>query len=187
MSYGTEPFCAFGKNINMLLLMNCMRKRVVLFIHKWLGRKVTQAHIMSEMKRHYMIAKTSVKYLIIMCIFVGLYLLTEGKFLFDTLAVGLIVFFISSFIPDIAYLLWKFITGDKSYIPSQKRKYSHRTVGLVAYSVIVMALFSFITSLNRSIIITAFAFLGYWVHIATDKVELIIDRLKLFLQKSIRE
>lgn len=162
-------------------------KKVVSFIHGWLGRKVTQAHIRSEMKRHYKIAKSSIKYLIIVCTFAGLYLFTEGKFLFDIFAIGLMVFFVSSFVPDIAYLIWKFLRGDKSYIPSEKRKYSHRTIGLVIYSVIIFALFSGITSFNRSIIIAFFAFLGYWIHIATDKVELIIDKLKLFLEKSIKE
>lgn len=164
-----------------------MRKRVVSFIQHWLGNKVTQKHIGDEIKRHFNIAKDSVKYLAVASIFVGGYLFTEGKFLFDSFAIGLAVFFVSSFVPDIAYIIWKFVTWDKSYIPSEKRKFSHRTVGLAAYSTIIFLLFSGMTSLNRTIIITAFAFLGYWAHLATDKVELILDRLKWFLQKSIRE
>ncbi len=162
-------------------------KKVVSFLHYWLGRDVTQAHIRNEIRRHFNITKDSMKYLAVACIFVGFYLFTEGKFLFDAFAIGLAVFFVSSFVPDIAYLLWKFLSGDKSYIPSEKRKYSHRTFGLALYSIIIFAIFSGMTSFNRSIIITAFAFLGYWIHIATDKVEIIIDKLKWFLEKSIKE
>lgn len=164
-----------------------MKKRIIGFVHYWLGRKVTKAHIRDEMKRHFNITMNSIKYLTVICIFIGSYLYTEGRFLFDTFAIGLVVFFISSFVPDISYLIWKFITGDRSYIPSQKRKYSHRTIGLVVYSALIMFLFSSVTSFNRSIIITGFAFLGYWIHIATDKVELIIDRMKKFFEKSIKE
>ncbi len=167
--------------------MKNARRRMVSFLHYWLGRKVTQAHIRAEMKRHYRIALASTKYLIVVCIFVGAYLFSEGRFIFDTLAIALIVFFISSFVPDIAYLLNKILIGNRNYIPSKMRKYSHRTIGLVVYSAVIMLLFSMITSLNRTIIITAFAFLGYWIHIATDKVEIIIDKLKWFLEKSIKE
>lgn len=162
-------------------------KKIVSFIHHWLGRKVTQAHIKNEMKRHYAVALTSAKYLAAACIFAAVYFFTEGIFLFDIFAIALIIFFVSSFIPDIAYLLWKFLIGDKSYIPSEKRKYSHRTIGLLAYSASLVLLFGTITSFNKSLIIAFFAFLGYWAHIATDKVELIIDRLKEFLEKSIKQ
>lgn len=164
-----------------------MNKRIKNFIHKWLGEKVTKQHIDEEFIRHYKIAIKSIKYSILPFAVIIVYYAFNGIFLFDLLILSFFFYFISSFAPDALYMITKIIKNDKTYTPSEKRIYSHRFFGLIIYSLIIFFILDIFLTFYKSLIIAFFSFIGYWIHLTTDKVELIIDKIKKTFEETVGE
>ncbi len=164
-----------------------MDSKLVSFIYEWLGRKRTKKHIVEEMRRHYSVALHFIKYAsIFYLLIIAYYYFNEKILLLNLYLISISVFFVSSFAPDLLYLAWKIVRNNKSYVPSEKRIYSHSMFGLSVYAAAVLLLFlplGMVTAVTAS----TFAFFGYWIHITTDKVELIIDKIKEFIKSSIKE
>ena len=158
------------------------------FAYEWNGKKRSKSHIDSEFKRHNTIAIRSCEYLGIFPFALALYFLGEGKFYFHYFFLSLIVLYISNWAPDFLYLMSNFIKRRKTYIPTHKRKYSHSTLGLVSWSIAIGFILSlFLTNVFWIIIISSFAFIGYWLHLAVDKVELFVDKIVEFFEKAVKE
>ncbi|NOZ81720.1 MAG: hypothetical protein GXO63_01055 [Candidatus Micrarchaeota archaeon] len=163
-----------------------MKEKVRDFIYEWLGRKRTKRHIDNEFTRHYRIAASSSKYIFTIFFLFTLYYWFRGINVFDVFFASLVVYFFSSFAPDIFYLVWKIIRNDKSYIPSEKRIYSHRFHGMLVYALFIFFLFLPLGTV-KACVVSFFAFLGYWVHLTTDRIELLIDRGRKFFERVFRE
>ena len=89
--------------------------------------------------------------------------------------------------PDLLYLLSNFVRRRKIYVPTYKRKYSHSSVGLLTWTFFVFFVLNVFAEVFWTILITALAFIGYWLHLATDRVELFVDRVAEFFEKAVRE
>ncbi len=163
-----------------------MRDSVKNFIYEWLGKKRSKRHIENEFKRHYGLAIRSSKYIFALYALFAVYYATRGVFIFDLLAASFLIYLFSSLAPDIFYLVWKVLRNDRSYVPSEKRIYSHRLRGMLAYSAAVFLVFLPAGALKAGVL-AFFAFLGYWVHLTTDRIELVIDRAKRFVERSMKE
>jgi small-conductance mechanosensitive channel len=165
-----------------------MKERIKNFLHELLDKKVSKKHIEEEWERHLEVAKKSVEYFFTFLALITIYVFfTYEVLIVDLVAASLFILFISNFMPDIFYIVWKILRNDKSYIPSIKRIYSHRSIGLITYTFSIFMLFNLFFDIKFSLAAAFFAFVGYWSHLATDRVELFVDYLKDFFEKIIKE
>jgi len=158
------------------------------FAYEWIGRKKSKNHIECEFKRHNEVAIKSCQYLGLFLFALCVYFLGHGKFYFHYFFLSIFVLYISNWAPDFLYLLGNFIKRQKTYVPTQKRKYSHSTLGLISWSITVTFILSFfINEIFWVIIIFSLAFIGYWLHLATDRVEVFVDKIAEFFEKAMKE
>jgi hypothetical protein len=168
-------------------LQERIKERIKERIYEQLGRKRSKKHIESEWQRHNSIALKSCEYIGILLFMVCIYFLSEGIFTFQYFFLSLGILYISHWMPDFLYLFSKALMNDRTYIPSHKRKYSHGIVGLFSWTLLIFLLSYLYADVFWCIILTALAFVGYWTHLMTDKVELFIDKLAEFFEKALRE
>ncbi len=168
--------------------MKKLPRRVKNFVYEWIGKKRSISHINAEFRRHNDIALKACEYLGIFPFALTIYFLGEGYFYIHYFFLSIIVLYISAWAPDVLYLASNILKGKKTYIPTHKRKYSHSTFGLVMWTLSAgIVFYLFVENTFWLILISSFAFIGYWLHLAIDKVELFVDRVAEFFEKAVRE
>ncbi len=164
-----------------------LRERIENFAYEWIGKGRSKAHIRSEFERHNEVALKACEYLGMLLLALVIYFYGEGKFYFFHFFAALLILYISAWAPDALYLLGNFVKREKKYIPTHRRKYSHGLPGLFLWTCAIGAAGFFLTEIFWAIIFAALAFTGYWLHLATDKVELFVDKIAEFVEKTFKE
>ncbi len=164
-----------------------IKEKVKDWVYEWLGRARSKKHIEREWKRHNNIALKSCEYIGVLLFLITLYFFTEGIFAFHFFLFSIFILYISVWAPDFLYLLGKILRNDKSYVPTHKRKFTHRYPGLISWAVFISVISLLLTDIFWCIINTMLAFIGYWLHLSTDKVESFVDRIAEFIETSMRE
>ncbi len=169
-------------------IFNNLEKKVKVKIKELLANKVSEKHIEEEAIRHHATAVKACEYIGLLLLAVTIYFLGEGKFYFLQFFECMFLLYISHWMPDFFFLFSNLICRKKVYLPSHKRKFSHSSIGLIAWTCIA-SVFSFflMQDIFWWIVATSLAFTGYWIHLATDKVELFIDKVAEFVEKSFKE
>lgn len=157
-------------------------------IKELLANKVSEEHIEEETRRHHAMAVKTCEYIGLLLLVVTIYFLGEGKFYFLQFFECMLLLYISHWMPDFLFLFSNAIRREKVYLPSHKRKFSHSSIGLIAWTCIA-SVFSFflMQDIFWWIVATSLAFTGYWIHLATDKVELFVDKIAEFVEESFKE
>lgn len=168
--------------------MERVLEKVLEFVREWQGKKISKHHVYEEFKRHNSIALKACEYVGIFPFALSLYFLSEGKFYFHYFLLSIFVIYISTWAPDFLYILANFIKRKKDYIPTHKRKYSHSSFGLILWTLgVASVLLIFAIEIFWVILISSLAFIGYWLHLATDKVELFVDKVAEFLEEAVKK
>ncbi len=164
-----------------------LRSKAEDFVYEWMGKGRSKLHIRKEFERHNKIAVKACEYLGTLLLLLVIYLYGNGEFCFHYFFIALALLYISAWLPDFLYLFGNVIKREKRYIPTHKRKYSHGYLGIFSWSVFVFLLSYKLTDIFWSIIFASIAFIGYWLHLVTDKIELFIDRIAEFVEKAFKE
>jgi len=141
---------------------------------KWLlKRKSTK----EEIKRHTEFTKTFlVLYAFVLC-FVYLFVRSYG---FLTVVFSLTVFTISSFMPDILFVL--LVMLKKAKLDSEIRSNTHKLSSAIVYSIFV----SFLSAPffgDSSFVIGLSSFIGYLLHLFVDRIENLVEFINRIVEK----